>query len=68
MFLFKMSKAFYSIQCPVIAHWKKRSEALCESWDNYFCLYDQNKNSFTEFGKEKPKFDKPGNTFLFYCL
>lgn len=67
LLLYKMSKALYSFQCPVQAHGKHRSEASCDSWDNYICLYDQNKNNYTEFCRENPDFEAPGNT-LFIVL
>ncbi|XP_076070598.1 uncharacterized protein LOC143042222 [Mytilus galloprovincialis] len=60
LFLYKTSEAIYSFRCPVQAHWKHRSEATCDSWDKYFCVYDQNKNNFSEFCRDNPDFEAPG--------
>lgn len=62
LLLYKISEAFYSLQCPVPAHWKQRSKVSCDSWDSYICLYDRNENKYTEFCRENPDFEAPGNT------
>ncbi|CAC5359841.1 unnamed protein product [Mytilus coruscus] len=55
----KISTAFFSFKCPVQANWKHREESVCDSADSYFCLYDQNEHTYTEFCKKHPDFEAP---------
>ncbi|XP_071124005.1 uncharacterized protein [Mytilus edulis] len=64
MELCKISEAMYSFQCPVNANWKHREKSLCYSGNSYFCLYDQNEHIFTEFCRNKPDFEAPGQKLI----
>lgn len=62
--LYQLAEAFYSLKCPVQAHWTHRSESLCHSGENYCCLYDQNEKNYIEFCRKNPDFEAPGNVLF----
>lgn len=64
MLLYQLSEAFYSLKCPVHAHWTHRSESFCHSGEHYFCLYDQNEQNYTEFCRKNPDVEAPGMCYL----
>ncbi|CAG2218604.1 unnamed protein product [Mytilus edulis] len=58
--LLKISEAMFTFQCPVQSHWKHSSEAICDSFDKYFCLYDRNEKKYNESCRDRPDVEKPG--------
>lgn len=51
----------FTFQCPVQSHWRHRSDAICDSFDKYFCLYDRNEKKYNESCRDRPDVEKKGN-------
>ncbi|CAG2241962.1 unnamed protein product [Mytilus edulis] len=58
--VWKVSEAVFTFQCPVQSHCKHRADAICDSFDKYFCLYDRNEKKYNESCRDRPDVEKPG--------